>query len=365
MRINITQLLKTKTFFLKIFLLITFLMAGVNTSLSQVRIIHNQVTFAKENQPIDITARIEGQFSAADEMRVYYRSEGTESFQYIIIDYMGNEYRGQLPAQMLSVGKIDYFLTLVQGGTIITLPESNAYYQPFSIQITPGEEINQPLVPVELPPPTADQMALEEGKYLILSPENGQTINSDEVVIAVSLFFEPGEIDVYQSKLFVDQRTVQPELSEDLITFVPPRISEGEHEIDLYLFSPDGKGYQPLRWRFQIISPSRGGTVSRPLVAGATGSIYAESRSEKYSGHKINNNLIGGQFRGKKGMLNYGTRFYMTSLEDANFQPRNRFLFWLDMNLIKLYVGDTNPIYNGSFHCTIGLSHYKIKIDDF
>ena len=329
----------------KYLLLLSILLGFSSVSWSQIRIIHSPIFFAKANTAIEISVRVDGGVTAADEMRIYFRIQNEESYEYLVMENFGDEFRGSLPAQTQEVGQIEYFLSLVQGGNVHTLPEANPYYEPFEIQITPGEarqEIAPPLQPI-LSQPAADQLALIEEKYLILTPENGERVEMEDLVIAVSIFFEPGEIDLLKTRLLIDGVLVQPELSENLITYVPPRVSEGQHEIDLYFVHPDGKDYQPVRWRFQAVSAARGGMRTLPLIANASGNIYTETRSDKYSGNRLDYSLIGGQFRGRQGSVRYGTRFYVTSLEDKGFQPRNRFLVWVDTKLLDIYAGDTSP----------------------
>ncbi|HDL18446.1 MAG TPA: hypothetical protein ENH29_05275, partial [Bacteroidetes bacterium] len=319
-------------------------------SFAQPRFIYNPVFFARADQPIEISIRIDGNVSASDEMRIYFRTKGNESYDYIVSEKYGEEFRGSIPAQSASVGKIEYFFTFLYGGNIYTLPESNPYYEPFEIQITPVEPgntitVRQPVSPLVAKKPrnSGNLLSLSTEKYLILSPENEERLMGEDVVIAVSLFFETGEIDIYKTKLLLDGRQVKPELSENLITYVPPHISEGRHEVDLNFIRSDGKEYEPVRRRFQVMSARRGGMVTLPFVSGASGNIYAESRSESYSGIRQNTNLTGGRLRGKTGFLHYGTRFYITSLENKNFQPRNRFLFWVEAKFFNLYGGDTSP----------------------
>jgi len=319
-----------------------------NSAQAQVRIIHNPVLFAKQGQPVEVTASVEGEIKASDELRVYYRYGTEESYQYIILESRGNEFSGEIPPSPAGVKRLQYFLSLIHGEQIVTLPESNPFYNPFEVDLTPAAGGEQ--APSSAPPasigkkkPAVKGRVLSPKEYLILSPERGQRLEAEDVVIAVSLFLEPGKVDVQKTKLYLDGRQVRPEVSPNLITYVPPTISEGPHTVSLVFTGTDGKPFAPIRWSFFVGRISAPGLRALPLLAGAEGNIYVESKVERYSGNKLVNNQIGGQFRGKQGFLRFGTKFYVTSLESRRYQPRNRFLFWLDARYFRFYAGDASP----------------------
>ena len=327
--------------------LILFLLFLTITSLSyaQVRLIHDQIFQAEENKPIELMVQVDGEFTSGDEMRVYYRVSGEDSYEYIILDNIGNEFRGRLPAFPFSADKIEYFFSFIKGSEIITLPVSDPYFNPFSIQITPRSD-----TPATIETPTVTPQAsqdLSDEDYLVLGPEPGEKVAPEDVFIAVSVFLDASAFDSTRSQLYLDGSIVVAEITSDLITYAPAFLPVGAHTIQVNLFDANGNPYKPIQWNFQVTGTqaavARGTTVSRPSSKIMSGSVFIESKVDKYSGNDRNNHQIGARIRGNSGKIKYGSRVYLTSLEDKVFQPRHRFLFWVETGIVNLYVGDTSP----------------------
>jgi len=313
---------------------------------AQVRIIHTPVSFATAGEPILIEAEIEGSILPGDEMRVYYRPESENSYSYQILQASGNRFEGQIPAFPAHVQRIYYFLTFIRDEMIWTLPERNAYYEPLEIHLRPAEEAKAPAerIPAdEQATPVGVSGNLTAEDYLILSPEQGETLAPDEVVIAVSLFFDSSRVDLSRTELYLDSYRVDPEISPNLISYVPPRVSSGQHHIRLQFYAPDGTPYPPIQWSFYVREVAAGGFAGLKVSRTGEGLLYVESKIERYSGNKLENHQFGGQYRGQVRFLRYGTKFYFTSLEDRRYQPRNRYLFWVATPIFRLYAGDTSP----------------------
>ena len=324
-------------------LLGVFFFFGWSNLHAQIRILHNVVTFAKQGQPVEITASVEGRISASDEMRVYYRYGTEESYRYIILDSRGNEYTGRIPPAPAGTTRLQYFLSFIHGQAIYTLPVENPFYDPIEVQLTPAGGGEQTPPSAQAGEKKQAGPALKPDEYLILSPERGQRLEAEDVVVAVSLFFAPGRVDVFKTKLYLDERQVRPEISPNLISYVPPTIAEGPHTVRVVFFSPEGKPFAPVRWNFFVGKMGAPGLRALPLLAGAEGNLYVESKIERYSGNKLVNHQLGGRIRGKQGPLRFGAKFYLTSLESKRYQPRDRFLFWLDTRFFRFYAGDASP----------------------
>ena len=323
-----------------------FIVLLASAAIGQVRIVHTPPNFAVENTPIHITAYLENTSSSTVQMRLYFRALGEESFQYLEMENLGNEFAGVLPPQPQRVQKLQYFLMAIDGGMVVTLPEENPYYEPLEIQITPAETIREEQAskaPIS-PPAGGKYLTLPKDSFLILSPDPSETYLPNEVIIAVSLFLPSEDLDIDQTSVEVDGRPIVAEVSLNLITATIPQISPGRHLVEIFLRRPDARVYEPIRWQFLVRrSKKELRATSVTLIPGIRGKIYAESKTEKISGRKLDNNQLGGRLQGQQGFLQFGTNFYVTSLEKKNYQPRNRLLIWADLRFLKLYFGDTSP----------------------
>lgn len=334
---------------LLIVLVVTFVITS--SSFSQVRLIHSQISFAEANKAAEVTVQVDGEFSSADEMRVYYRAQGEDTYDYVILESIGSEFQGSIPGYPFSAVAIEYFFSFIKDSEIITLPTTNPYFNPLKIELTPQTEqtVTPPVTPPVAEPPravtrTGNQLSSDD--YLILSPEPGERLAPEDVIIALSIFLDPSALDSSLTEVYLDNRAINAEITSDLITYTPSTITVGTHKIEIILYDSSGTAFAPIQWSFQItgaqVAVSRA-TTRQPLIRGATGSIYAESKLDKYSGIERNNHQLGAQIRGKSGKIRYGSRVYITSLEEKELQPRNRFLFWIEAGPVSLYAGDTSP----------------------
>ncbi|HEC93095.1 MAG TPA: hypothetical protein ENI51_08915 [Candidatus Atribacteria bacterium] len=168
-------------------------------------------------------------------MRLYFRALGEESFQYLEMENLGNEFAGVLPPQPQRVQKLQYFLMAIDGGMVVTLPEENPYYEPLEIQITPAETIREEQAskaPIS-PPAGGKYLTLPKDSFLILSPDPSETYLPNEVIIAVSLFLPSEDLDIDQTRVEVDGRPIVAEVSLNLITATIPQISPGRHLVEI------------------------------------------------------------------------------------------------------------------------------------
>ena len=333
---------------------------------AQIKIVHIPQTFVAENEPIPIEVRLENDGTQTDQVRVYYKRLKEASFRYIELQPRGAVYQGKLPGQPLSAEKIQYFImVLSRNGEPVTDPEVNPYYQPFEIQIIPKETIHEerqkgPLpvqrankapkkvVQKEAPPPSTpaekkQQPALPESDYLILTPEPGSRVAPGDVVIAVSLKADSGVVDPAKTTLLLDNTPLKAEASDYLISATPNAVPPGRHFVSVTFRSPAGKPFRPIRWYFIVPSPKA--SLTQTWRNRVRGTVFLGSRQERVSNRTLVDNRLGGRLTVSTDKVQLGTRFNLTSQEDRRYQPRNRFLFYLNSRWGKLQLGDTSPVF--------------------
>ena len=343
--------------------LLIFWFAAV--SYGQLKIVHIQKAFIKENEPIPIDVRLENDGTMTEEVRLYYKTVKDASYKYLDLQPTGQGYGGEIPPQPLSAEKVQYFImVLPKIGGPVTYPENNPYYQPLEVQIIPSETIHEetqkgppPVQRAENPPkkmPIKSAKSTQKEKnvllpnlpkndYLILTPEPGSTINAADAFISVSILADSGIVDPTKTLVLLDGRTLQAKTSEYLVTVSPSQISYGKHLVKVIFRDPKGREFRPIQWIFTVRSPNAGAVAS--LKQYVRGNIFVSSRQERVSDRSLVDNRIGGMLTVDKDRFQVGTRFNVTSQEDPHYQPRNRFLFWFNSPWVRLQFGDTSPVF--------------------
>ena len=353
--------MQVKRIFLGFFTILGF----VTVSYGQTKIVHMRQGFVKENQGIPINVRLENDGTMTEQVRVYYKTLKDASYKYIELQPTGQGYGGEIPPQPLSAEKVQYFImALPKIGPPVTYPESNPFYQPLEVQIIPSETIHEetqkgppPIQRAENAPSHVPQKPsgstsktknaflpqLPKTDYLILTPDPGSTIKGEDALISVSILADSGIVNPGATGVWVDGRRLQAKASEYLVTAVPSQITPGRHLVKVVFRDPKGREFRPVQWVFTVKSPKTGGVSAiRQYVRG---NVFASSRQERVSNRSLVDNRIGGVLTVDKDRFQAGTRFNVTSQEDPRYQPRDRFLFWLNSPWVRLQFGDTSPTF--------------------
>jgi len=313
-------------------------------------IIHFPVKNAQEGQSIYINAKIEDPNIKVEYMRLYYRPKGGSNFQYQEMQEQLNSYSVEIPTSEVKMPGIEYFImAILTDHSMITSPPSNPYYSPYEISVEPGKTAEH--APIRASQ-TARKSFLESKsgiqlETIILSPEPGEWIPSDEVIIAVSFLGDVENLDLRSIKLFVDDHnlTAKAEITSNMISFVPAKFPPGKHQIRLELSDIQGNRFNDVAWQFSVISEKQNDRTKDKKLPLA-GNAFVEWKSEKFSDSTLTISNFDASFRGKYGMIEYRGRAFITSREKSQFQPRNRFSLEVGTSWIGAKLGDTYPRFN-------------------
>ena len=330
---------------LKTFSLCFFLLLFCHSSLVQAQsspLIHFPVSAAFTGQDIVLEAKFENLNLQVTYVRIFYRMQGTEDYQYIEMDEETDRFVGAIPGAEVKSPAMEYFiLALMSDQSVMTNPESNPFYSPHYVSVT-EQVIEQKPVEKEIRSTGGAKITT-----LILSPEPGETIPPDEFVIAVSFISEEGTIDAKSVKLYLDEKdvTASTEVSEYIVSYTSLSISPGIHRVRLTASDGGGNPLDPLTWEFRVASTTEIRAVKKSS-SGLRGRVYVDAKSEQITNEKLSTINSGANFSGKYGAVHYGGSFFLTSREDKEAQPRNRYLIEAGTSWIGMRFGDTNPRFN-------------------
>ena len=140
-----------------------------------------------------------------------------------------------------------------------------------------------------LPPSLAAQQAPLE--TLILSPEPGERILQDAVLVAASFIDRDSRLDPTSIILQMDGRNVTPEaeISAEVVTWIPRQpLVPGPHRVSLTARDLNGAPISPSSWAFTVAPSAEGAPLllsySRVLARRSGPDSTAQSSSKELPG---------------------------------------------------------------------------------
>ncbi len=300
---------------------------------TSVEIEHIPVRTAVANQPIRIEARVRVPEEEIRFFRVYYRDRGAASYTFVELYRRGDVYEADIPAADVTDAGLEYFLLLAfTNGDLVTDPRYDAHRSPYVVEVRPAEA--KPEKPEAGP----------EEPLLVLSPEPGEALPAEELVVAVS-FVQPDSVDSSSVRLLVDGKdvTAEAEISAYLLTWTPVApLAPGRHVVTLHARSRSGAALEPLEFSFRILGDAE---RKAPIVQDFHGRLYGETRQERVARKNYATNIVAGRASGKAGPVKFLGDVYITSLERSDQQPRNRMRLAFHTRYLGVELGDTYPRY--------------------
>jgi hypothetical protein len=175
----------------------------------------------------------------------------------------------------------------------------------------------------------------------IFSPEPGERVLKNEVLIAAS-FFELGTINPADVRFYIDGQdlTGRAMIDADMLSYSPSVMAPGQHEIRIFVKGAPGTAPITRTWTFEVAGKQRLSEMYE-----VSGKVTSGFRYDKYEVEELAVGQVGFSLRGSfQEWLKFKTNVKLTTEEDPLIQPRNRFGFGLSLGrLLDLNVGDTNP----------------------
>jgi hypothetical protein len=280
-----------------------------------------------QNQPLPISA----EFTPSGNVeRVFlrYRGFGESEYKQQEMLMAGNSASATLAAQYVLPPYIEYYIQVVlSNGRTETFPIENAESTPLKATVKP-----------------VDPKSLE---VRVLSPEQGETVANEDLVVAISLFYASDNVNKGGTKLFLNgvDVTAQAIFSDDVILYSPatfPRpLSLGVQFLRIELYDKSGGLYHTIESNFSLSTAAAIAAEESRLRFGMNGS--AEFRNEDVGATK--NTFVRGQLQaaGTFKSLNFGSNIFITNEEKSDRQPQDRFMAYGDLDVLKVQLGDAFP----------------------
>ena len=197
---------------------------------------------------------------------------------------------------------------------------------------------------------------------LILSPEPGERIFPDAVLVAASFIDRDSQLDPATIVLSLDGRdvTAEAQVSAEVVTWIPRLpTTPGPHRVSLTARTRNGLPVAPASWAFTVAPGTEGALAAAQLQPGSgtartrmQGSVTFEGTASSVSGEGADlrrdegavprvwvkvGGLLGSSWR-------YSANVHLSGYESSTLQPVDRFRLDIRSNHINAAIGDVNPV---------------------
>ncbi|WP_138431310.1 hypothetical protein [Fodinibius saliphilus] len=306
-----------------------FAEAAANTTPIQVH--HQEPTFIERGKSHDLIFTVPGvKANKVVEAYLFYRNNGDISYKQKKATLHSTDFTTTLTISDKQATEIEYYFEIqLNSGEKVTYPQNVLQSSPVQVEVIDKRKTKR------------ERSVAQTGvDYTILSPNPGTTVTQNDVIIALTLFYDPAEIDTANSsfQFRLDKRDVteQASASEYFYTYSPDDLAPGKHQVKFNLLKNDST-YEVASWNFTVLDPTASATTestgSKAESWVPNGRLEFAGRSQQLGG--INNDALSGNVRlsGQKGDISYSAYGLLTTQEDPRLQAQNRFR-------AQLYIGD-------------------------
>jgi len=303
----------------------------------QAKVLHSPPRNVFANSPIKIETLIEVSIVQVERVRIFYRDAGQNAFiEEEMEEYMG-VYTCNIPAEYVTEEGVEYLIMAeLSDGSMAAFPEVDPYDVPMFLAVKQSSDIKQQTVRER-----SDIQGGIRSDIIILSPEEGEMVAAEEVILAFSLFNTP-DVSLETIQLDLDGISVlkqQTEISEDMIISRPKNLRPGMHTAKLNMKNQYGDPYSTMIVNFTVVKT----IAESQRIFKYTGRVTAEANSEQVRGIRQNINSLRTNASGSYDWLKFNAKTFISSQEDPDKQPRNRFTVGFKTSVFDLSLGDVNP----------------------
>jgi hypothetical protein len=315
----------------RLLLLSMYALAALSIAVAQTTPLITRVTtpLALEKRPLSVSAEMSKSTGVA-RVLLYYRSYGENEYKELEMLVAGRVATATIPAVAVLPPYIEYYIEArLDNGKTETFPVQNAQANPQRIAVK-----------------AADPKDLE---VRILSPEPGETVDVEELVVAISFFYASENVKPEATKIFLDDTdvTAKAVLSDDVLLYSPKSagqpMSLGSHRLRIELYDTQGKLYHTLESSFNASTAAAIAAEEARFQTLIDG--QAEYRNENIQSIGTNTTYIRGDLRlnGSYSWLGFGATTHIDNQEDPSRQPQNRYLLYANTSILSIQVGDAYP----------------------
>lgn len=299
--------------------------------ISPFQVQHQKPAFVERNTSFELSFQVPGiDAKDVEEAYLFYRPVGDKAYSQKEASLISSTFNISLAVEDRQTTGVEYYLRVqLKNGETLTYPTGEAHADPVRIEVIDKRKSER------------EKRVEETGvDYTILSPDPGSTVAKQDAVIALTLFYDPAEVDTANSsfRMLVDGKDVTDQAHADdyFYTYSTDDLPAGRHIVQFEIQKGD-TALTIADWQFTVLDPSaRSQNLSSADQRGSwmpEGNVQLSARSQQVGGNS--NDALKGNVRisGRNGDISYSAYGLLTTQEDPRLQSQNRFG-------ANLYIGD-------------------------
>ncbi len=315
----------------RVLLVLFSIVVSLSLTLAQVSPVVTRVNIpqAVEKQALAVGVEL-ARTTGINRILLKYRAFGESEFRELEMLMSGRTATATLPAEVVTPPQIEYFIEVrMEGNNVETYPLENAEANPQKVSVQAANPKDQ--------------------EVRILSPESGERVAVEELVIAVSLYYASDDVNRQATRIYLDGVDVSKDavFSDDVLLYSPRNfgrpLSLGIHFVRVQLVDTKGQEYHTVESSFGLSTATAIQEEQARLQAIADGQF--EIRNEQIGLLDSTTTYIRGDLRmnGTYRALNFNLMTHIDNQEKDTRQPQNRYLLSGDVGFLRLQVGDAYP----------------------
>ncbi len=282
---------------------------------------------AREGMPMRVSAEL-AKSSELSRLVLYYRQFGQSEFRILEMPIMGDTASVTISEDEVTPPFMEvYVLAQTQSGAIETYPYENP-------QATP----NRLLVSAKSP---------KDKEVLILSPDKADQLLAPDIYISISFVYASDQIDRKRTKIFFDEIDVSAfavnigELTIVSPDALPKNIGVGSHRLRIEVYDTTNALYHSVERTMKVVTEQQAEAIRQGMQY--SGNAQAEARNEDIKGTQTLYKRLNARANASYGIVKTTGDIQLTSEEQSDRQPQNRYFLGVDAKYVRLGIGDAYP----------------------
>lgn len=313
-----------------------------STLSAQVRLVHNPPQGYVQGESFELEALVQGTEQPINQVILHYRTADENVYRETRMEFRYGYYIGEIPSDVSSAEAIQYVITAeLSNGQQVVYPENTPFEEPAVVHAMQSQQQKRADSSQDQLD-TRDIIPLPVGQEsMIISPSPDEPVSPENALIAVSLYYLEN-VDSSSILVSLDGNNVteKSKISDDLIVYNPGKLEPGNHQAKILLKRTNGQSYESLSWVFHV---SGAASAARETELKVDGRLYLETSQAEIRNQTENINKLSSSFRGSYRRITVDGNLYLTSQENPDTQPRNRYLLRAKGNNFQFELGDSYP----------------------
>ena len=259
---------------------------------------------------------------------LYYRQFGQSEFRVLEMPIMGDTASVTISEDEVTPPFMEvYVLAQTQSGTIETFPFENPQATPTRLSVSAKSPKDQ--------------------EVLILSPDKTDQLIPSDIYISISFVYASDKIDRKKTKIFFDNIDVSAfavnigELTIISPDALPKNIAFGPHKLRIEVYDTTNTLYHSVERTMKVVTEQQAEAIREQVQYSAN--AQAEARNEDIKGTQTLYKRLNARANASYGILKTTGNIQLTSEEQDDRQPQNRYFLGVDAKYVRLGVGDAYP----------------------